>query len=99
MRGGIKGLTEHVLAWILVKSFGVMPRAAAHRVAETLAWLGFHLAARQRRAGLHNLRMVFPELSDSERQRILRGCFRNLGRLLVEFTHFPELNKSNIAQF
>jgi KDO2-lipid IV(A) lauroyltransferase len=43
--------------------------------------------------------MVLPELTDVERERILRGCFDNLGRLLVEFTHFPELNKSNISQF
>src|SRR5262245_26820355 len=99
MRRGIKGLTEYTLALLLVKSFGLMPRAAAHRVAGALAWLGFHLAARQRRAGLHNLRMVFPDWSDSERERILRGSFRNLGRLLVEFTHFPELNKTNISEF
>src|SRR5204863_2585324 len=52
----------------------------------------------QRSSGLYNLRMVFPELSEEERERILRGSFQNLGRLLVEFTHFPELNKGNIAQ-
>ena len=98
MRGGIKGVTEYTLALLLVKSFGIMPRGIAHRVAKTLAWLGFHLAARQRRAGFHNLRMAFPELDDRQRERILRGSFRNLGRLLVEFTHFPELNKANIPE-
>jgi KDO2-lipid IV(A) lauroyltransferase len=97
MRGGIKGLTEYVLALFLIKIFAVLPRPAAHRAARFLAWCGFHLAGRQRRAGLHNLRMVFPQLTESERVRILRGSFQNLGRLLVEFTHFPHLNKGNIA--
>jgi KDO2-lipid IV(A) lauroyltransferase len=97
MRGGIKGLTEYVLALFLIRIFGVLPRRAAHRFARILAWCGFHLAGRQRRAGLHNLRMVFPQLTEAERMRILRGSFQNLGRLLVEFTHFPELNKGNIA--
>ena len=88
-----------MLALALIKLFGAMPRGIAHRAGKTLAWLGFHFARRQRRAGLHNLRMVFPEMSGGDNERILRGCFQNMGRLLVEFTHFPELNKSNISQF
>ena len=38
-----------------------------------------------------------PALSDEERLTILRGSFSNLGRLLVEFSHFPGFNQSNIA--
>src|SRR5439155_7290465 len=52
---------------------------------------------RQRQAGLRNLQLAMPALDQAERERILRGCFQNLGRLLVEFTHFPELTKGNIA--
>ena len=40
--------------------------------ARGIAWLGFHLAARQRRTGFHNLRMALPELSEAERERILK---------------------------
>jgi KDO2-lipid IV(A) lauroyltransferase len=99
MRGAIKGVAEYTLALLLIRLYGAMPRHLAHKGAKTLAWLGFHLASRQRRAGLRNLRMAFPELTDAEREVILRRSFQNLGRLLVEFTHFPELNKSNISQF
>jgi KDO2-lipid IV(A) lauroyltransferase len=99
MGGGIKELAEYTLALLLIKFFGLMPRRSAYRAARFLSWLGFHLAARQRRAGLHNLRMVLPHLTENQRELILRGCFQNLGRLLVEFTHFPELNKANISQF
>jgi KDO2-lipid IV(A) lauroyltransferase len=99
MRGGIKELIEYALAGLLLKSFGIMPRSAGRRAAGILAWLGFHLARRQRRAGMRNLEMAFPELSADQRDAILRGCFRNLGRLLVEFSHFPELTKGNIGDF
>ena len=99
MRGGIKGLAEHTLAWLLIRTFGLMPRSLAYPAAKFLAWCGFHLARRQRNAGAHNLRLAFSDRSESERERILRGCFHNLGRLLVEFTHFPELNKGNISQY
>lgn len=99
MRAGIKGFIEYALAWLLMKFFGLMPRTIAHRAAGIVAWLGFHLARRQRNAGFHNLRMAMPELSAQEHHRILRGSFENLARLLVEFSHFSELNKGNISRF
>src|SRR2546425_11015607 len=99
MRGGIKGLTEYILAWLLIKTFSMMPRSHAYSAARILGRAGFHLAGRQRHAGLHNLRMAFPEMSEPQREQILRRSFQNLGRLLVEFTHFPELNKGNISQY
>src|SRR5205809_1843523 len=97
MRGAVKELAEYSLALALIKIFGAMPRSIAYRAAGILGWLGFHLASRQRRTGLQNLRMALPELSAAEQQKTVRGCFQNLGRLLVEFTHFPDLNKSNIS--
>jgi Kdo2-lipid IVA lauroyltransferase/acyltransferase len=99
MRGAVKELAEYGLGLVLIKIFGVLPRSMAYRAAAGLAWLGFHLARRQKQAGLQNLRMALPELSEAEHQKILRGCFQNLGRLLVEFTHFPDLSKSNISEF
>jgi KDO2-lipid IV(A) lauroyltransferase len=99
MRGGVKELTEYTFARLLLTTFRLLPRRFAHRAARILAWVGFYLARRQRLAGLQNLRMAFPESTASERKRILRGCFQNLGRLLVEFAHFPDLNKDNISQY
>ena len=99
MRRSIKEFIQYGFARLLLGSFGLMPCPVARRAASALAWLGFHLARRQRKAGLWNLQMAFPELSNEERQRILRRSFENLGRLLVEFSHFPELDKDNIAHF
>ena len=99
MHGGVKEFAEYSLAVTLIKTFGILPRPVARLAAGILAWLGFHLARRQRDAGLHNLSLAFPEMTEADRERILRGCFQNLGRLLVEVTHFPQLNKANITQF
>jgi Kdo2-lipid IVA lauroyltransferase/acyltransferase len=98
MRGSIKGVAEYALALLIVRVFGAIPRAAAHPVARSVGWLGFHLCRRQRRAGLRNLQLAFPNLTDDRRERILRGSFQNLARLLVEFTHFPDLHKGNISE-
>jgi KDO2-lipid IV(A) lauroyltransferase len=98
MRGGIKAVAEYTLALLIIRIFGALPRTIALRAAGLLAWLGFYFAKRQRRAGLRNLRIAFPELDDAQRTRILQGSFQNLARLLVEFAHFPELNQRNISR-
>ena len=99
MRGGLKELVEYTLAWTLLKTFGALPRPIAGPAAQAFAWCGFHLAKRQRQTGHRNLEMAFPQMPATERDRILRGCFQNLGRLLVEFSHFPQLNRSNISRY
>lgn len=88
---------EYVLARAVLFFFGALPRSVAQPAAQTFAWCGFHLARRQREAGIRNLGMAFPEKPAEERLRILRGVFDNLARLLVEFPRFPRLNKANIA--
>ena len=97
MTESVKDALEYVAALALLKTFGWMPRSAAYPAAEIVAAMGFRLAKRQRLAGIQNLRMAMPALRDEERRAILRGSFSNLGRLLVEFSHFPGLNKNNIA--
>jgi KDO2-lipid IV(A) lauroyltransferase len=97
MTEGIKGALEYAAAYTLLKIFGLMPRRLAYHAAEAVAMLGFALARRQRRAGLQNLKMALPHLEDRDRRRILRGSFSNLGRQLVEFSHFPELTRENVV--
>jgi len=97
MTESVKDALQYVSALALLKTFGWMPRFVAYPAAEIVAMLGFRCAKRQREAGLQNLRMAMPALDEQERLRILRGSFSNLGRLLVEFSHFPRLNKRNIA--
>ena len=96
-RDGVRGAIEYAAAVALLKSFGWIPRFAAYPAAEIVASLGFRFAGRQRRAGMRNLKMALPHLNEQERRAILRGSFSSLGRLLVEFSHFPYLNKNNIS--
>src|SRR5262245_53289529 len=98
MRARVKEFVEYALALLLLKFFGLMPRKLAHLSAIPVAWLGFHIARRPRMAALTTLELALPELDPQQRQRILRASFNNLARLLVEFSHFPELHKENISR-
>src|SRR5260370_41848421 len=47
---------------------------------------------------MRNLAMVFPEKSQAERARILRGEFASLGRQLAEGCHFPKYTLENVDE-
>ncbi len=96
MRAGFQARVQYSLARLLLGLLGVLPRRAALGAGRLLACAGHAAAARQRKVAHHNLRMALPELSEPERTRIVRGVFRNLGRLLVEFARFPGLDRGNI---
>jgi len=99
MKNGVKSAAEYAAAVALLRIFGWMPRKLAFHAARIASWLGFRLARRQRNSGLRNLAMTMPALRAEQCESILRACFDNLGRLLVEVSHFPDLNKSNISQY
>jgi KDO2-lipid IV(A) lauroyltransferase len=99
MGESVKGALEYLAAYTLLKTFGLLPRSIALALGELVAAIGFTLARRQRLAGMRNLQLALPQLDEAQRRAILRECFSNLGRLLVEFSRFPRLHKGNISQF
>ncbi len=98
MRVGAKAHIQYILARLILGFFGKMPRKMASRAGSVVAQIGYHLARPQRSTALHNLRMALPELSEVERNQIVRGIFSNLGRLLVEFSQFPKLSPENVSE-
>src|SRR6266436_1110777 len=80
---------EYAAAWPFIKIMGILPRPLARAVGIGLAWLVYLVHVRLRQVGMRNLAMVFPEKSEAERARILRGEFASLGRQLAEVCHFP----------
>lgn len=98
MQAGAKAFIQYGLARSVLGFLGVLPRAVGYRLGDAIAWIAYMLARRQRNVGMQNLRMAMPELSDAERDRIIREVFRNLGRLLIEFGHFPELKRDTIPE-
>lgn len=63
-----------------------------------VAWTTYHLSKRLRTIAAHNLKLALPELQPSEQERIVRGVFANLGRLLAEFCQLPTLTKQNVSE-
>jgi len=86
--------------WLVVavaSTLGWLPRGAARRVADGIAWSVHRLHGRLRRVGERNLELALPSLSAQERERILRGVFRHLGWQLVEFCRMTRYTPENTA--
>jgi KDO2-lipid IV(A) lauroyltransferase len=89
---------EYAAAWPFIKILGILPRALARATGIGLAWVVYLLHVRLRQVGMRNLTMVFPEKSEAERARILRGEFASLGRQLAEVCQFPKYTRENVEQ-
>ncbi|MFZ0761404.1 MAG: lysophospholipid acyltransferase family protein [Candidatus Sulfotelmatobacter sp.] len=89
---------EYAAAWPFIKILGILPRRLARAIGIGLAWVVYLLHVRLRRVGMRNLAMAFPEKSEAERARILRGEFAGLGRQLAEVCQFPKYTLENVEQ-
>jgi KDO2-lipid IV(A) lauroyltransferase len=89
---------QYAPAWIIIKLLGVLPRPLARAAGISFAQLIYLLHPRLRHVGMRNLALAFPEKTNSERARILRGVFTSLGRQLAEVCHFPKYTLKSVNQ-
>ena len=98
-RGQLQTRLEYILARLVFTGLGILPRSVSVAVGRGLGRLGYLLFADLRRTGRRNLDIAFPELSHAEKDRIVRGCFDSLGRVLGEFPHFQNLTRDQLRNF
>jgi KDO2-lipid IV(A) lauroyltransferase len=89
---------EYAAAWPFIKILGMLPRPLARAAGIGLARVVYLLHVRLRQVGMRNLALAFPEKTETERARILRGEFASLGRQLAEVCHFPKYTRENVEQ-
>jgi Kdo2-lipid IVA lauroyltransferase/acyltransferase len=87
---------EYAAAWPFIKILGILPRPVARAVGIAIGQAVYLLHVRLRRVGMRNLELAFPEKSEAERKRILRGEFTSLGRQLAEVCQFPKYTLENV---
>jgi KDO2-lipid IV(A) lauroyltransferase len=83
---GLEGLVL-ILLWIPVRMMPIDWASAAG------GWISRKLGPRLpvSRVGRYNLKRAFPEKSDAEIERILRGVWDNLGRYALEYPHLKRI--------
>ncbi len=89
---------EYAAAWPFIKLLGILPRSLSRAFGISLGRAFYLLHGRLRAVGMRNLAMAFPEKSEAERARILRGVFTSLGRQLAELCQFPRYTRENVEE-
>lgn len=87
---------EYIAAWSGLKLLGLLPRRAARFVGAQFASLAYHSRPSLRRIAMLNLIIAFPDWSEAQRQRAIRGMVQQVGWMAGEFSQFPKYTKENI---
>ncbi len=97
-RGRIQTTLEFALARSVLFLLGILPRSAALSFGVLIGRAVYLLPSQLRRTGERNLVLAFPDKTEVERQRLLQGCFENLGRLLGEFSQLPRMTPEKLRK-
>lgn len=89
---------EYAAAWVGLKFLGLLPRPAARFVGASFAAAAYAVRTRLRRSALFNLRLAFPDWTDAQRRRAIRGMIRQIGWMAGEFSQFPKYTRENIER-
>src|SRR5437899_9934433 len=87
---------EYNAVRVVLGLLGLMPRKAAIFIGVSIGRLAFHLFGKFRHVGLRNLELAYPDKTDAERKYILKGAFRNLGRVMAIVSAFGGLTVENL---
>jgi len=97
--GAARDLAEWALIWPILKTLEYLPLPLARLEAALLAGVLRRSAPQLTRVARRNLSMALPQIAQPEREVILKGVFRSLGRSLVAFAQFPHLSRDNITRW
>jgi Kdo2-lipid IVA lauroyltransferase/acyltransferase len=89
---------EYAAAWTGIKLLGLLPRPAARFVGASFAAAAYAVRAPLRRAAMFNLQLAFPDWTDAQRRRVIRGMVRQIGWMAGEFSQFPKYTRENIER-
>jgi KDO2-lipid IV(A) lauroyltransferase len=95
-KGNAQIWLEYAAARSILGVLGFLPRKVAVTIGVGISKLGFHLLGNLRQTGMRNLEIAFPEMTDSEREQVLKGTFENLGRVLGEVSQFSRTTPAKI---
>jgi KDO2-lipid IV(A) lauroyltransferase len=97
--GGIQARVEWLGAAAYIAAMRALPLERAVRMGARLGRIAMEVDRFNRPIALKNLEIAFPELSTRDRLAILRGAYRNWGRMAAEWSHIRTLDRSNIENF
>lgn len=88
-RSKVKDYLAYLMARFFICILQILSYRAAIRFAKRLGQLVYHLDRRHRKVALDNLRHAYSELSEEEREEMVRAMYVHLCTMFVEILHLP----------
>jgi Kdo2-lipid IVA lauroyltransferase/acyltransferase len=92
----MKEWAEYAAVRVSLKILEVLPRQIARSLAASVAHVLFLLSPKLRKTAEFNLRLAFPEWTETQRAGVIRKMTRKLGWMAAEFARLPKYSKQNI---
>lgn len=89
---------EYFAAWAGLKLLGILPRRVARFVGARFAEIAYVFRPPLQRAAEFNLKIAFPDWSDEQREKAIRGMLRQVGWMIGEFSQFPKYTRARIER-
>ncbi len=89
---------EYAAAWTGLKLMGLLPRPAARLAGACFAATAYAIRTPLRRAAMFNLKLAFPDWTDTRRRKVAHGMIRQVGWMAGEFSQFPKYTRENIER-
>jgi len=92
----MKEWLSYALVWSVLKFTGALPRPLARAMGAGIAKILFAILPKLRKTAEFNLKLAFPDWTDTQRELILQGTIRSLGWMAAEFAMMPRYTRKNI---
>jgi KDO2-lipid IV(A) lauroyltransferase len=86
---------EYWLAWLSLTKLSLLPKRIANWTVPVYSKLLDLAVPRLRRVALRNLELA----GLGDRERLVRGVFRSIARVIVSFAQFPGITRSNVHRW
>ncbi len=90
---------EYYAVWAVFNFLGIFPRKFAIFLSVKFFDAAYLFAGKLKKIGMQNTKIAFPEKSEDERRKLVKGCFENLGRQLGEISQFPKATRESLEGF
>jgi Kdo2-lipid IVA lauroyltransferase/acyltransferase len=94
----MKERLAYAFVWVVLKMVGLLPRSVARAVGTIVARILLAVSTKLRKTAEFNLRLAFPDWTDTQRKATLRGMTRSLGWMAAEFARMPSYSAENIEE-
>jgi Kdo2-lipid IVA lauroyltransferase/acyltransferase len=92
----MKEWLEYAAVRVSLKLLEILPQGAARSLASAVARALYALSPKLPKTAEFNLRLAFPEWTETQRQQVIGRMARNLGRMAAEFARMPKYSAANI---